>query len=86
MKKIHLQQLKKRLRDFPHTTDQPVYKEWRKAGMPYCWVEDVEGKRAVVYYDTGHGYVALFENDKLTAISEAFCFNLLEQEGGNYGK
>ena len=49
MEKIHLQQLKRRLRDFPHTTDQPVYKEWKKAGMPYCWVEELEGNRAVVY-------------------------------------
>jgi len=71
MKEIYLKQLKERLPNHSHLEKSLSYKEWRKAGEPHLWLYEAIANNVVGMLDMGHGYTVLFEDNKLTNLSNS---------------
>ena len=59
-------QLQQRLPAHSHIYKTLPLNEWIRAGSPHCWIEILRGKDVNLLEDKGYGYVAIFEDGKLT--------------------
>lgn len=70
-----LQQLRKKLSDYPHVEriipeDVNEIDLWEQQGRPYSWVTAEKKNGYEVLEDYGHGWLAVFKNEKLLGVGK----------------